>query len=307
MIKIPKKKQPTVSRSPHIVRQKQSSFQYSSNRSQTEKPRARSSESQEATQAKKAKYQEYLTRFAQLPYILGATSLIALGVYFSLLTSDPKIVVRGDQKSVVRETAAYNAAAHDLTDDITSQSKFTINRQKISAELLRVFPEVQTVSVSTPFFARAATINLELAKPQLLLNSGTDTFVLDTRGVAVINVSKNRPAFKTEGLPLVTDQSNTAISIGKPALTSVQVAYVTELVHQSNAKQLTIESMNMSAGGGELIVRYQGIAYFVKYNLNEDARKSFGTFVSTKEFVEQKKTPPVEYIDVRIPERAYVK
>lgn len=299
-----KKQQPT-QRSPHIARQqKQSSFQYSSNRSQSDRAHSRTEpEVAEKRSLKKAKLVQELTR---LPYIVGAIIGLIIIVYLSSLSGKPHVVVRNGQ-TPVRDTGMYTKTAADLTNNIASRSKFTINREKIGDELQKSYPEILAAKVTTPLFGRSANIELQIAKPVLLLNSGADTYVLDSRGIAVLDITKERPAFKAADLPLITDQSSTQIQIGKPALTSEQVSFASEIRHQSTAKQLTVESMQLTTGGGELNVRYSNIPYFVKYNLNEDPRKSFGTFFSTKEYLDQKKTPIAEYIDVRIPERAYVK
>jgi hypothetical protein len=65
--------------------------------------------------------------------------------------------------------------------------------------------------------------------------------------------------------------------------------------------------MNLVVGGGELDVKHTGLSYIVKYNIYENARKSFGTFFAAKEYVERSNIHPGEYIDVRIAERAYIK
>lgn len=300
-----KQKQPPTQRSPHIVRQKQSTFHYSSNRSQTERPRPR--ENSADARQHIARVTKFMRRFAQLQYIFGILLFVSIVFYLSLLTGEPKIVIKGNQQNVVRSTAAYSGKAQELMNTASNKSKLLVNRQTISDDLTKAFPEIQSARVITPLFGQRATIQLELSKPQVLLNSGTNTYVLDSRGIAVIEITKNNGTFKTDGLPLIADESNAPITIGKPALTSVQTAFLAELAHQSAAKQLTVESMSMTAGGGELNVRYVGTPYLIKFNLNEDARKSFGTYIATKEYLDKTKTKPTEYIDVRIPERAYVK
>lgn len=299
------RQQSAAQRSPHIVRQQQNTYRYGSSRPQAERPRPRvdASEARDSV----AKASRFMRRFIQIQHVLGVVGAIAIVLFLSLLTAPPHIVIRDGASVPVRDVSAYDDKAIELTQSLPNKSKFFIDRQKISDEMLAAFPEVEQADVTTPIFGGAATVKLTVSKPQLLLSSGPDTYVLSTRGLAIINITKDRPEFKTDGLPFITDQSSTPIELGKPALTSVQTAFVTELVHQSTAKQFAIESMTMSAGGGELIVRYANVPYFIKFNLNEDARKSFGTYMATKEYLEVSNTNPAEYIDVRIPERAYVK
>lgn len=291
-------------RTPHIARQKQSSFQYSSNRSQTDRVRARTEPA--VAEKKSVKRAQFLKKITQLPYIVGGIVALFMIFYFSALSGAPKISVP-DDALLVRNIYAYQKTAADLTSDPSSKSKFTINRQKIEEEFEKAHPEVISAKVTTSLFSRSATLELQLTTPLILLNSGATTYVLDSRGTAVSDIAKTKAEFNTAELPLITDQSGIQIELGKPALTNEQVQFISEVRHQSNAKQLVIESMALAPGGGELNVKYQGSPYFVKYNLNEDARKSFGTFFATKEYLEQGRSIPAEYIDVRVPERAYTK
>lgn len=291
-------------RTPHIARQKQSSFQYSSNRSQTDRVRSRTEPA--VAEQKSARRAQFLKKITQLPYIVGGVGGLFMIFYFSALSGAPHIATPKDAR-LVRDVASYQKTASDLTSDPSSKSKFAINRQKIEEEFEKAHPEVMSAKVTTSLFSRSATIELQLTTPLLLLNSGSVTYVLDNRGTAVSDISKTKANFDTAELPLITDQSGIQIEIGKPALTSEQVAFASEVRHQSSVKQLNIESMTLVAGGGELNVKYGSMPYFVKYNLNEDARKSFGTFFAAKEYLEQSRAVPAEYIDVRIPERAYTK
>ncbi len=305
MIGRKKKKQQPVGRSPQINRQKQTAFHYSSNRSANERPLQRNENPTDEAGVSLARLQ-WIKRFHTTTHILGFLGVVVVAIYLSLLTLAPKVVVSGDA-TLIRDTKEYSQTARDMTSNIGSRNKLSINRQKISADMQQRFPELSTVSVTTPLFSPFATIHVTLSQPALLLKSGSDAYVIDNSGRTLLNTRQSSTVLAEDKLLTVNDISNTAIEVGKPALTSEQVAFILELRHQSEAKQLTVESASLLGGGGELTVRYAGYPYYVKYNLNEDARKSFGTFIATKEYVEKANTKPSEYIDVRIAERAYVK
>lgn len=299
-----RKKQPPVQRSPHLGQQKQTTFRYSSNRSQTERVLSRQ-DTQDAEQATQARLR-FARRLKRTPYLVGGLAAFAGAIYLSLLLTPPKIVFYGEQ-GPLRSDSPYAALVSGKTSNLQSSSKFTINRQQLTKDMQAQFPELVQVAVTTPLLANHAVVELEVSKPALILTSGNDTYLLDTRGVALLDTARERPLAKTDALPVVTDQSNLPVELGKQALTSSQTGFILELNHQAQAKNLSLVSINLSAGAGELTVRYNDLPYFVKYNVNEDARKSFGTFYATKEYIERTKVKPAEYIDVRIPERAYVK
>lgn len=307
MIGRKKQKKETLGRTPNLPQHKQSTFQYSSNRSQREGVTNRSAPKIDGeTTAKGKEFTNFFTRFAKLPYILGLTVAVLIGFYLSLISGGAKVVVEGNPL-LINSVSTYSAATGDAANGLTGKSKFTVNRQKIEDKLKQQFPEINDVRVSTPLFSNSLKVDIQLTNPTIVMNSGVSGYIIDDRGVAVMNLDKTSPSFDILKLIQITDQSNVSLEVGKPALTSDQVNFIDEIKHQSDAKALTLETVNLLGGGGELNIKYAGLAYSVKFNLNEDARISFGTFIATKEYLEANKQSPAEYVDVRIPERAYVK
>lgn len=293
-----RKKQPPVQRTPHIERQKQSSFQYSSNRSQSDRTaRERGKEDQAKTGLS--------TYLRKTGFILSGVIFVILAAYASVLNADPKIVIAN---KVPPLRGSYQKDAAEIAGkSFSSRSKLTLNRQKLTDELHAKYPEMAVIDVTTPIFARRAVIKVVLATPAVVLNSGQDSYLLDSHGVALFDAATGDTTVKKDSLLQISDQTETPVQPGKPALTSSQVAFVTELKQQSEAKKLPVSSFTLTAGGGELNVKHGGLSYLVKYSLYEDARKSFGTFVAAKEYADKSKLKPAEYIDVRIPERAYIR
>lgn len=292
-----RRKQPASQRSPRIERQKQSIFQYSSNRSQTERgPRGENPEDQPQTQGSSLKKRLYQAVFA--------TALVGV-IAMSFLGGKPQVVLTSDHK--LRDTQSYQAAASKATSGWQGYSKLTLDRKKAADEIKAAYPEIVSVDVTTPVFGRSPIVKLELARPTVILSTGPHKYALDQRGLALFDLNRTASDFETSSLPVVEDQTGAPIETGKPALTSGQIDFITEVKHQSEAKQMPLSSILLTAGGGELQIKHGDLPYFVKYNLYEDARKSFGTFQATREYADQNNIKPGEYIDVRVPERAYVK
>ncbi len=290
-----RRKQERFHRSPHLNAQKQSVFHYSSNRSQAEQERPRHAAATEAT-PKISRLKQVLT---SLPYVVGATVALLIGVSLSTLSSSPKVVITGGAQSI-RDAADYNKTARALTEG--GFTKFTLNRQKLTDGMNAAYPELTNISVKTPLFARRAIVQADMAQPSVILHTDR-SYLLDTQGVVLFDLEETRTSVNIDDLLVINDQSGTPIEVGKPALTSVQVMYALEIHHQAQAKQLNTESAELTAGGGELHFRFEGLPYVIKFSVYEDARRSFGTFIASKEH----EVKPSEYIDVRVAERAYVK
>ena len=292
-----RKKAPT-QRQPRIDRQKQPAFQYSSNRSKSERTsREQTDQENTATQIRKS-----LCKFL---YACSIVTILIGAIYASILSAEP-VLVLDNKQTALRPYYSEDATVFARTG-VQSFSKFTLNRKKIADQLQSKYPEMIAVDVTTPLFARRAVIKVEIAKPAVVLTSGSSTYLVNDLGVVMFDTANTKNYIKKESLLQINDQSSTPVQAGKPALTSVQVVFITELKRQSEAKQLPITTASLNAGGGELHIKHSDLPYIVKYNLYEDARKSFGTFIATKEKGEQTRQKPAEYIDVRIPERAYIK
>jgi hypothetical protein len=295
-----KKKQE--SRAPRLEYNRQQSYHYSAKRSNADKLFDRGKSAIDAAGEVRMR-----KRAREIPTFI---SLLLVGMsigYLCSLSTVPQITVDGSQ-AMLRDQGAIVPRTHSiLSSSMLNRTKLTLQDEKIRTELKQSFPEFESIDISTPIFRHRPQITITLARPALLFSSGGSVYLLDTQGRALFDTSRDKTAIDTSGLPLLQDQSTHKIEIGKTALASTQVSYIEEIRRQSEEKDLKIESIMLTGGGGELDVRYVGLGYFVKFNFYEDARKSTGTFLALKEKLDKDNTKPVEYIDVRIPERAYVK
>lgn len=277
-------------------------FQYSSNRSGAERAYNRGAAEEDEKRSAALK-----KRLSSLPYVFGVMATIASILYLSSLSSSPQLLING-KDNLFRPSNVYQQYSSELmANKLQNRSKFTIDRDGISTDLQNRFPEFTSVNISTPPFRHRPVIEVTLSTPSLILNSGNGSYLIDEKGRAVLDIARESKNLDTSNLARVNDQSTTEIRAGKPALTSGQVDFIHEIIGQAGAKQLEAETMNLLAGGGELDVKFQNSSYIVKFNLYENARKSVGTFLATKEQLDRDRIKPSEYIDVRVPERAYVK
>jgi hypothetical protein len=292
-----RRRQPASKRSPRVERQKQSIFQYSSNRSQSE--RSQRGDNPEEAGPPQNRLRKNLYRLGFVLVLLGLAATSFLG-------GKPQVALTDNQLQL-RDTQSYQAAATKAVSGWQSYSKLTFDRQKVAEDIKNAYPEIINVDVMTPLIGRSPVVKLELAQPAVVVSTASDKYALDQRGLALFDLRRAASDFDVSTLPQVEDQTGAPLEVGKPALTSGQVNFITEVKHQSEAKKMPLTSIILTAGGGELHIKHGDLPYFVKYNLYEDPRQSFGTFEATREYTEQHNAKPKEYIDVRVPERAYVK
>ncbi len=247
-------------------------------------------------------------KLRHVPFILSLIAVGAALVYNLTLVPDAQIIVSGNQ-TVLRPRESYQEAINNqLRSSLSNRTKATINTKRLSDTIRAQFPEIETITISLPLLRHQPVVEVRLGSPAALLATPMITYVLDSNGRTLFDKSDAIPDFDASKLPVISDPSGHQITIGTSSLTSQQVMYANELIAQAGLRQLTTpESMTLQAGGEELHVRFPNQTYIVKFSFATEARQSFGTFLATKDRLERDRVGVAEYIDVRIPERAYVK
>lgn len=279
-------------------------FSYHANRSVREANQYRDAErEQKPTVSQRVKSTRWLKK---APNIAALLACVVLAAFCLQLSSRPKVeaVSVSGSELFLRDKQVYTQAAQRAFTPWLNSNKLTVNADKISADLKKQFPELQTVSVSLPVFGTVPTVYIQASVPKLILVAKSGMFVLDINGRALI--SGNQVAKLTElGVPVVNDESGIHIDPGNVALPKDTVAFISEVVGQLKAKQLTVASMMLPAGTNELHVKIDKIGYSVKFNLHGDAREEAGTFLAVKQYLESVRKTPGSYVDVRVENKAY--
>lgn len=294
-------------RNPRVEYKKQQSYHYSSRRSVNDRAVNRQQvtldDSRDSKKVSKRPLSKYLPSYA-------AILLVLIGLYYLFtLSSNPKITIINDNSKtqLISKDLLQKKAQDELNKSFFNKFKPTFNEDKLEKELLKLSPEIVSIEVETGVLKHNPQIKVEFSEPTALLSTGSNLYIIGSDGKVLADITKNKAGFKVDNLPLLQDQSSIPIEVSKKALTSSQLFYIQEINFQSSQKKLNVSSIIIQPGGSQLDVKYAGQNYYVKYNFFEDARKSSGVFIALKEKLDSEGTVPAEYIDVRVPERAYIK
>lgn len=245
-------------------------------------------------------------------FMLKATRLIVAlivvaGVfYFQSLSSSAKVKITG--KESLRSAEVYeNAVKSEMNSSKLNISKLTFNSTKIENDIKSQFPEIENIKISLPIFSHEPTFDISLGEPAALLVTSEKTYFIDGSGRALFTLADVPSSFDKKGLITVNDTSGHGIILGKPALTSSQIRFIKELRGQTSAKGINIDSMTLSNGGSVLNVAFSESKYTVKFSFMADARQSSGAYLAIRDQISQGNIKVSEYVDLRIPERAYIK
>lgn len=241
----------------------------------------------------------------QLPF--WALMALVLVCLFKLLvlSTHPKIVIVGSSeasKAYLQPTKVYAAAAHKiLAGSITNYTKPTANVNGTARQLERQFPELQTVSVTLPLMGNRPIVYLLVAQPSLVLRTTHGDYALNTSGLVLAKLSSIPPS-----VPLVTDQSGVIPKPGKQFLPGTAVGFIQTISYQFGAAHLPVAGYVLPvANPYEIDVRPEGKPYMIRFNAQEDALQQSGAAIATLQHLGS--TQPHEYLDVRVPDRAYYK
>lgn len=288
-------------------------FSYHANRSSGPSGGTRPAASRKLWQAdadaspapKKPKFAQRLRRLPALVLGIAAIVLVVNGL---ILSSEPEVVAFADAQSrqvFLRDEATYQQAAHEiLASSIANTNKVTIDTAGIETKLRERFPELEHVSVTLPLFGYKPAIYIQPSRPTLLLKAADGLYVLDAAGHALMNASGSSVLEKLQ-LPVVEDQSGLPVTLGKVALPSDNVAFITEVVGQLKAKNIETINLVVPLGTSELLVGIKDAPYQVKFNLRGDARAEAGSYLAVRKHLEREQKTPSMYIDVRVDNRAY--
>lgn len=239
---------------------------------------------------------------------LVALGVITLSVLFCLgLSTNPKVVVStsSPQAVVLREKSEYQKGAQRILEQsLFSRTKFTVNAGGFEKAFRAEFPEVDDVALALPIVSRTPIVTLSTAQPQLLLTSQGKVYVLDKRGTAIMTANDLSSSVR-QTLPVINDQSGVTVEVGKSVLPAEDISFITTVLAQLKAKQVTPESITLPATAHEVDIKPAGQPYYVKFNVDTDAREAAGAYLATKQKLEQTNVKPSQYVDVRVPGRAY--
>jgi len=265
---------------------------------------------QEEQQPKRVKAPRRILRKVTPTHALGGLVGLILVLLCMGLSSTPKIVVLGDDSNqfALQNLSVYEQAAHVSFGKLfTNNNKLTINTDAVATELQSKFPELHAVSISLPFIGRQPTVYIQPAIPQMVLSTASGQFILDSNGRALSSYSSRTELPADRSVPIVTDQSGIAAQKGAVVLPSQSVRFITEVAGQLHAKQIKVDTWTLPTGGSELDVKVSGVPYYVKFNLQANAREEAGTFLATKNYLDGQRKTPSQYIDARVTGKAYYK
>ena len=243
-----------------------------------------------------------------LPVYIFVIAIIFSVGYMLWLDSSPRIrLPEGHSASLLQQEEVYQQEVQSiLRHSLSNTNKLTFNSDKIAQQIKDRFPEIDDAVVTIPVASHKPIIDLLPKQPSFIINSQNGAYVIDKSGKVLVRVGD---IAVPEGLSLQTviDQSGIEIKPGMQVVTSDTVDFIRALQFQFSQSKTTIKSMILPGTPNELHVTLQGSDYFVKFDISRDARLQAGTLFALADQLSSQGINPSNYIDVRVPDKAFYK
>jgi cell division septal protein FtsQ len=239
---------------------------------------------------------------------------IGIAVVFVLLfvntfvnvSAKPHITTLADagEARVLQDKQIYEQAIqHELQSSLANRTKLTINTTKISAALLKQYPELDDVRVSLPLFGQKPHITLVPSAGVFTFTaSNGSSYVINSRGATI---STNTAAFDT--LVPIMDQSGLKVEMAEQALPQNDVVAMNALVEQLQYNHFKVASLTLPRSSREVDVRLKDKPYVIKFSLEGNTIQQAGAYVAVQQKLDSTKITPKQYIDARVGDRVYYK
>jgi hypothetical protein len=246
------------------------------------------------------------SRWRYAPSVIAGLVIFFCVIYVITLRDDPRVMTfSGSQPNVLRDVQVYeDAGSRIMKSSLFNRSKLTINTKEIENTLKTEFPELETVSVNLPLVSRRPVIQVAPAKPSIILTNGSEAYIISETGRALLRTNEV-DALHELRLPQVIDDVGIDITAGETVLPVNTIDFIRDLYVQFSEKDIPIQTTNLPAVANEVHIKPRNQPYTVKFNLQEDVRLQFGSFVAVVESLRSQGATPREYVDVRVEGRAY--
>lgn len=242
-----------------------------------------------------------------LPGYLIVLAIIVLLIYALTLSTTPKVeIIDVSNQTIVQPASVYQQAAQNIfKSSFQNKNKLTINTDQVASEIESKYPEINAVTIIIPLLGHQPIVEIRPAQSILILSNSEGQYVINQQGNAVLQLSSTSAS--KYNLPVVTDETGFKVQIGQEAISDTSVKFIKTVVDQFTAKSLVIQSMKLSTTPYELDVQVRGLPYYIKFNLLSDPLYATGTYFATAKLFSPSNPVPTQYVDVRIPGRAYYK
>jgi cell division septal protein FtsQ len=252
------------------------------------------------TEFSKNKYTRSMNnRYSVYPLL---PSIVKLALFISVVIiiiwySQPKEVVITDNLQDAEVTMELNTLLHS---HLLSSNLLVVSENDISRGLSDSNPgKVELVKIDKNWFRRYLHITVYKRDALVVWNIRNSAYLVDKSGIVIAENNVDR-----HDLPVITDESDVDISVGKRVATHQFISFVVEFYSVLESRtDLTISKLIIRESISEIHINtQQGIT--IRISSVDSLKTQVDNIVKVLEIARSKSDNPT-YLDVRIPHKAY--
>lgn len=228
-------------------------------------------------------------------------AMLYLVIHSLIIQPDPQVTV---SSTSFHSLATYEQALKHEYQNLLNRNKITMSKKSIESKMRKQFPEIVKITFDVSVLSQTPRVDITIGGPSLVLNSGLESYVINSGGVAVSKAASLPSASK---LPVLVDQTKFEVSIGKQVLAAKEVDFIITILSQCARAQVPVASLTLPPLAQELDLRTSDRGYFVKYYLGGDPVIQTGQFLAARHDFDAKNQQPSTYLDVRVTGKVYYK
>jgi cell division septal protein FtsQ len=230
--------------------------------------------------------------------------LISFGLFILIVFGLSRVFaleqIKVNQTKHLSEQDLRQGARDILRKQWFGGSLLLINSQSLRDDLLAANAGLKDVTIKRQL-PHTLVITIKERQPSLNWKSGNETYVLDSEGT-VIGISRG----EAEKLPTVIDTTNLPVKEGSRVAPAQFVSFCNDIKGKLTGMKFQITEMRVPESTSELHVKVSR-GYVIKLDTTRPPGEAVADLQSITAYLQQNKKVPVEYIDLRIPHKAYYK
>jgi hypothetical protein len=234
---------------------------------------------------------------------------VGLVVFATTLTTYPVVELRKNNANYY-DAAVYEAEAQKIIQsNILNRSKLLFQESAFEQKMKERFPEISQARPVAPLGGRRLTVVITVSEPFAYVSSGSDTGIINSDGVLVVKNGQTVPGSLLK-LRFTEQQAN--FDVGSRILTSSEVGLLTQLQAEMKKLEFADESTGeitealFNVASGQIEASIVQKPFLIKLSTFTDSGIQVGGAVATLRQLDRENGLPVQYIDVRVPGRAFV-
>lgn len=216
------------------------------------------------------------------------------------LAPQSKIVVVDNSTGLQSATEQYARSVDRLlAGSFLNRIKLTLNANGISRELLRSYPDLSNVVVTSPLIGNRPVIYVSVSRPAFIVETPSGRFTISENGYILARVEEGTPK-----LIRLVESSGRHPTLGAQFLSASTVRFASTVVYELGRANHEVSWLDLPVGAPyEIDATLMAPPLRVRFNLQGDVMEQSGAAIAT--LSQLGVNMQVQYLDVRVPGRVY--